>query len=620
VRPLARAGIPLKVVATLVVAAALASIASLAFFAGRERQRVASELVAAAERHAERLAVALREPLYAFDRRTAADLARAEFLAPEVCAVVIREAAGHVLVFERRGAAVVEAAAPADEPARVVAVRTVRRGDGQALGEVAVHLTPEGARARFVELLLQAIAERLWLLALVSVAGWWLLVRFLVHPLDVLHRAVVDTRQQLGLGGAGGLPERDPLEGDVAAFRELREMGRSHHELVRSVNEAARARSTLQDKLRQSERMDALGQLAGGVAHDLNNLLTPIAAYADLIREGARGDAELEEHAGLVGETARRASALTRKLLAFSRKTAPARRPLDLHEVAAEVMALLRHALNPRVRIVTALDAPEHGVMGDAPLLQNAILNLCVNARDAMPDGGTLRLETRIVEGERGRRLELAVSDTGVGMAPEVQARAFEPFFTTKPVGHGTGLGLAAVYATMKEHGGSVSFTSRPGAGTTFRLLFPLASQAPGGQAAPAAAPGGAGARVLVIEHDPAVRRAAVAALRGASWAADESGTGADGIALLRGAPRGAYRAVLLDVAPPHANGREVLDAIRAVDPEVPVLVTSGSGREELEDVLAREGTAFLAKPFSARELAQALGGLVARPPRSRVA
>jgi len=237
-----------------------------------------------------------------------------------------------------------------------------------------------------------------------------------------------------------------------------------------------------------------------------------------------------------------------------------------------------------------------------------------------MSDGGTLRLETRIVEGERGRRLELAVSDTGVGMAPEVQARAFEPFFTTKPVGHGTGLGLAAVYATMKEHGGSVSFTSRPGAGTTFRLLFPLASQAPGGQAAPAAAPGGAGARVLVIEHDPAVRRAAVAALRGASWAADESGTGADGIALLRGAPRGAYRAVLLDVAPPHANGREVLDAIRAVDPEVPVLVTSGSGREELEDVLAREGTAFLAKPFSARELAQALGGLVARPPRSRVA
>jgi len=234
-----------------------------------------------------------------------------------------------------------------------------------------------------------------------------------------------------------------------------------------------------QERLRQAEKMEALGQLAGGIAHDFNNHLTAILGCADLLRHRLQ-DPSLREMADVIANAAGRSSELTHQLLAFARKSPLRRTEVDVHELILEVTSILKRLVDGRIAIQLRLDAPACRVAGDAAQLHNALLNLAINARDAMPDGGLLTFVTELCpapaseEGSGGRWLRIRVEDTGVGMGEETRKRLFEPFFTTKPSGQGTGMGLAAVYGTVARHRGIVQVSSSPGAGSAFVVALPL--------------------------------------------------------------------------------------------------------------------------------------------------
>jgi len=283
----------------------------------------------------------------------------------------------------------------------------------------------------------------------------------------------------------------------------------------------------LEDQVRQAQKVEAIGQLAGGVAHDFNNMLTPMLAYGQLIREAPDASEEVRAHAEVVVETASRAAALTRQLLAFSRKGGKTLRTLAPARLVEETAALLRRTLDRTIEVRLDL-AAAGAILGDAALVQNALLNLSLNARDAMPGGGVLRISSRDVWlGEEdcqvpgfrlspGPHVEVSVADTGTGMPPEILARVFEPFFTTKETGKGTGLGLAAVHGTMTEHDGAVLVHSVPGRGTTFRLLFPaVPHESPAAAAPPRAARRVRDGRALVVEDEPRIRQLVVRELAG---------------------------------------------------------------------------------------------------------
>ncbi|MGH9261378.1 MAG: two-component system sensor histidine kinase NtrB, partial [Acidimicrobiales bacterium] len=250
------------------------------------------------------------------------------------------------------------------------------------------------------------------------------------------------------------------------------------------------ARKRLEDELRQSQKLDAVGRLAGGVAHDFNNLLTGIIGYADLVRHSPDTSPAIRQDAEAILLAARRGADLTRNLLTFARRSATRLEPIDLHSVVLEVVELLERTFDRRIEISLNLEARPSTMVGDHSQLANALLNLALNARDAMGQGGRLSFATTIQsvdpefcarhagELEPRNHLVLKVSDTGIGMPPETVARAFEPFFTTKPPGKGTGLGLSMVYGTVKAHHGLVTVHSVPGAGTTFTIYLPLADTA----------------------------------------------------------------------------------------------------------------------------------------------
>lgn len=242
------------------------------------------------------------------------------------------------------------------------------------------------------------------------------------------------------------------------------------------------ARRNVEERLRQSEKMTAIGQLAGGIAHDFNNQLSPVIGYADMLLKRL-DDPTLRRFTENICTASRRAADLTDQLLAFSHKGKYLTIPVDIHKAIAEVISILEHSIDKRISIKQVLDANPHKVLGDPTQLQNALLNLAVNARDAMPDGGKLTFATSIVhlqadqiapEMPSGQYLQLSVADTGCGMAEETQKHIFEPFFTTKKVGKGTGLGLASVHGAIHNHHGSVSVKSREDEGTTITLHFPL--------------------------------------------------------------------------------------------------------------------------------------------------
>jgi signal transduction histidine kinase/ActR/RegA family two-component response regulator len=357
----------------------------------------------------------------------------------------------------------------------------------------------------------------------------------------------------------------------------------------------------LESDLARAQRMESLGKLAGGLAHDFNNMLTGIIGHAELVALKAGNDPALERHAQLILGASERAARLTQQLLAFSRKRERLVETVGLNQIVKNVLAILERSLDPRIRIAAELDAQPDWVEGDAASLESALLNLAVNGRDAMPDGGTLWIRTR---GENGE-LRLEVEDIGTGISREILDKIFEPYFTTKEIGKGTGLGLAAVYGTAHDHGGSIEVSSREGGGTTFTLRLPRAPGPPSPRADSPALSTGRPLRVLAVDDEPAVLESVAGMLAELGHVALPAASASEAFQVL--GTEGRIDVVLLDLVMPEMSGRDMLERLRELRPEVPVLLTSGYSEEPSKDRLRANARAFLRKPYRQAELAQAL-------------
>ncbi|MDQ3078247.1 MAG: PAS domain-containing protein [Pseudomonadota bacterium] len=368
-----------------------------------------------------------------------------------------------------------------------------------------------------------------------------------------------------------------------------------------------------QEQLRQSQKMEALGQLTGGIAHDFNNLLTVVVGGLDLIAKKVE-DAKLKRYADNALSAAERGARLTAQLLAFSRVQKLEVRPTQVAPLIENMRPLLRNVLGPGIAKRFDLDRDMMAVMADPTQLELAVLNLAINARDAMPDGGTLHFETRKVrvagdpEMDDGDYIELAIRDTGTGMPPEVAARAFEPFFTTKEVGKGTGLGLSMVYGVARQSGGTARIESAPGEGTSVKLYFRRAEggdeAGDSGEAAGGVTPRDSGAAsVLVIDDDPDVRGFIADSLAEYGHRVHQAADGEAGLELFR---EERPDLVVLDFVMPGLSGADVARQILAEMPGQPILFVSGYSETEAIHRVA-PAAPLLVKPFRADALDAAI-------------
>ena len=363
-------------------------------------------------------------------------------------------------------------------------------------------------------------------------------------------------------------------------------------------------------QLVQAQKMEAVGLLAGGIAHDFNNLLTVITGRAQLLLRGRPADEPLTQGLALIEKTAQRATTLTRQLLAFSRKQVLQRRVLNLNSVVADMEKMLRPLIGEDIALLTVFEPALGPVNADPGQLEQVILNLAVNARDAMPQGGRIVLKTgnrQLDEAaaarqpglQAGRYAVLAVSDTGVGMDPTTQARIFEPFFTTKKPGKGTGLGLSTVYGIVQQHSGFVSVESAPGLGTTFKIHLPhVEAVAETPVARPTRAASGRGSEtVLVVEDEDEVRALAIEILREHGYTTLAAADGAEALRVAARHP-GPLHLLLTDVVMPHLNGWELVRQLSTFRPETKVLYMTGYS----EIAIVHEGVSdaiVLQKPFT---------------------
>jgi PAS domain S-box-containing protein len=387
---------------------------------------------------------------------------------------------------------------------------------------------------------------------------------------------------------------------------------------------AERALRESEERFRQSQKLEAVGRLAGGVAHDFNNLLTVILSCAGALVELCPGDDPRRVEAQEIGDAARRASHLTRQLLAFSRRQASSPTALDVGAVAAGMESLLRRLIGEDVALEIVREPALGRVLADAGQLEQVILNLAVNARDAMPTGGRIRIEVANLDATApedaarlgappGRHVTLAVRDTGTGMSAETRSHLFEPFFTTKEKGKGTGLGLATVYGIVRQAGGDVRVESAPGQGTRFLVLLPCVEDGAGASASAvdgAEAPPRGTETVLLVEDDARVRAATGRALRAAGYTIIEAADGEEALARAEAAP--ALDVLVTDVVMPRLGGPALAERLRARHGPIRTLFVSGYAEEgllqrELEGGAAR----ILWKPFTAATLARAVRALI---------
>jgi|GEM_PF-686958 len=374
-------------------------------------------------------------------------------------------------------------------------------------------------------------------------------------------------------------------------------------------------RVEMEQRLRHMEKMDAIGQLAGGVAHDFNNMLGGISGLTELSLLKIPPDTPVRKNLLKVLEAAKRASELTQKLLAFSRKGKVFSTALCIHDPIHAAIVLLKHSLDKRIRIETRFEATQSQIIGETALLQNAVLNLAVNARDAMPEGGILSFRTANVTLDEefcknqasalspGSYVEIDVSDTGIGIPAENINRIFEPFFTTKPVGKGTGLGLAAVYGTVKEHKGIIRVYSEIGRGTIFKMYFPTNSSLPCMEIADDKPLILGHGRILVIDDEPIIRDMAKQMLEKMGYEVLLAEDGEKGLEIYR-KEKETIALVLLDLVMPKMNGRQTFIALKEMEPQVKILLSSGFNPDDsLEDLFSQETMGFIQKPYLQSEL-----------------
>jgi len=376
------------------------------------------------------------------------------------------------------------------------------------------------------------------------------------------------------------------------------------------------AHRRLEEQLRQSQKMEAVGRLAGGIAHDFNNLITVINGYSQLILDRVKAGDPTRPDAEEILRAGERAAALTRQLLAFSRKQILAPTVLNLNRSVLEMERMLRRLIGEDIELVASLEPQLASVMADPGQIEQVILNLAVNARDAMPHGGKLTLETAnatLDEGfvalhpgaQPGPCVVLSVTDTGVGMDAEVLSHLFEPFFTTKEKGKGTGLGLSTIYGIVKQSNGTIWVSSEPGRGATFTVYLPRFDTGARGSAAaggPAAVRPGTEV-VLLVEDSEDVRRFMEQFLARSGYSVLQAGSGDEALRRAE-AHAGPIHLLLTDIVLPVMGGREIAHQVRAQRPGIKVLYTSGyTDRSGVENGILESGVAFLQKPFTAEEL-----------------
>jgi len=360
-----------------------------------------------------------------------------------------------------------------------------------------------------------------------------------------------------------------------------------------------------------------VGQLAGGIAHDFNNLLTAIIGYAELLRAPESVSDEVKEDAGVILAAARRGAELARNLLTLARTAPSWHEPVDVHQAINEVHDMVSRTFDRRIAMRVNLDASRPVVTGDRSLLTNAFLNLALNARDAMPEGGQLTIRTfeRTLDEDDCERLAgvvepgpfliVRVEDTGTGMTPEVQQRVFEPFFTNKPFGKGTGIGLSMVYGTVRSHSGAIELQSAVGKGTAFTIYLPLRLEASEEMdtATPAALTGSG--RILLADDDESVRDVATRMLQQLGYDVEVAIDGTEAVERIAADPT-RFDLVILDGNMPRLHGRDAAILIKDVAPELRLILATGYIEPGDQDRLEVYGfSAAIAKPYSISELSR---------------
>jgi PAS domain S-box-containing protein len=388
-------------------------------------------------------------------------------------------------------------------------------------------------------------------------------------------------------------------------------------------------RMRLEDQLRQAQKMEAVGQLAGGVAHDFNNILTAIIGYGNVLQMKMREETPLRPYVEQILSAADKAAVLTHGLLAFSRRRLIDPRPVSVNEFVSRTGRLLQRLLREDIELRITPSAEDLSIMADSVHLEQVLMNLAANAMDAMPGGGALTIECRKADlGEHAAKILnlpgpgvyalVRVSDTGVGMTEKTLEKIFEPFFTTKETGRGTGLGLSMAYGTVTQHSGRIVAESEPGKGSTFSLYLPVITQGRGKEPEQAAPPPPEGGRetILVAEDNEAIRQLAVAVLREFGYTVIEAVDGEDALVKFS-ENRDAVRMLLLDVIMPKKNGKAVYDEVRKTRPEMKALFISGYAADVIHrHGILDEGLTFISKPVSLKTLLKEVREVLDKEPR----
>lgn len=375
-------------------------------------------------------------------------------------------------------------------------------------------------------------------------------------------------------------------------------------------------RKHLENQLRHAQKMEAVGQLAGGIAHDFNNILSAIIGYGSLLQLKIDKDDPLRSYVDQIIASSQRAANLTHSILAFSRKQIINLRPVDLNEIIARVEKLLVRLIGEDIELKTMLcGGGALSLMADSGQIEQVLINLCTNARDAMPHGGFLMIETRLVEcdesfvkahpyGKPGIYAMTSVSDTGIGMDARTKEKIFEPFFTTKEVGKGTGLGLSIAYGIIKQHSGYINVYSEQGKGTTFKIYLPIIKSEVKAMESAAPLPAAGGAEtVFIAEDDDVVRKLAREVLEHFGYTVIEARDGEDAVRKFL-ENKDKVHLVVLDVLMPKKNGKEAYEEIRKIRPDVKVIFTSGYAADILHKKgILEEGINLLSKPISTNDL-----------------
>ena len=406
---------------------------------------------------------------------------------------------------------------------------------------------------------------------------------------------------------------------DISARKHAEQALQVSENRLRQLNEELEARvaaevaerSRAEDALRQAQKMEAVGQLTGGIAHDFNNLLTGIIGSLDMMqRRSRRGDVqEVERYVNAAVTSAQRAAALTQRLLAFSRQQTLDLKPVDVNQLVASLEDLLHRTTGENIKLVTRLSAGLLPACMDANQLESAVINLVINARDAMPDGGTITVSTSsyymgntpdpkkrgLTEGEY---IVLSVSDTGSGMTPEVKARAIEPFFTTKPIGQGTGLGLSMVYGYIKQAKGYIQIESEPGQGTSVCLFLPVhKGDVTAARIENDPTPQGTGETILVVEDEAIVRALVIEVLADLGYKTVEAGDATEALPIIEGSQR--IDLLISDVGLPGMNGRQLAEIARRRRPGLKVLFATGYAESASASDFLAEDMGVITKPFA---------------------